>query len=129
MVCSFLIEQLGLSAHDAIAAFAHARPPKGIKHASFKKELHRRYGGDVSDSSSSSDAKSEKKDKKGKGDKDKKHKEDKEKRKDKEKKKDKVKDSGEIKVNVLPPSPAMGPSSNGQVASEATSPQDDTKDL
>ncbi|KAI9018997.1 protein-tyrosine phosphatase-like protein [Hyaloraphidium curvatum] len=50
MIVSYLTEVLGMPVDEAIAAFAAARPPKGIKHSSFKQELRARYGGSSVDS-------------------------------------------------------------------------------
>lgn len=57
VVCCLLVELYGLTVDDALAAFAHARPP-GVKHERFRAELVERYGGgghrNASGSSSSS---------------------------------------------------------------------------
>lgn len=42
VVCSYLIQELGLTVDEALGAFGAARPP-GIKHEKFIAELHRRY--------------------------------------------------------------------------------------
>ena len=42
MVCSYLVQALGMSVNEALAAFEQARPP-GVKHERFVKELHRRF--------------------------------------------------------------------------------------
>lgn len=42
MVCSYLVQALGMSVNEALAAFEEARPP-GVKHECFVKELHRRF--------------------------------------------------------------------------------------
>jgi hypothetical protein len=42
VLCCYLIEACGLSADDALASFATARPP-GVKHDRFKVALRRRY--------------------------------------------------------------------------------------
>jgi protein-tyrosine phosphatase len=43
VVCSYLCQARGLSVHEALRAFAVARPP-GVKHAKFVGELYERYG-------------------------------------------------------------------------------------
>ena len=40
VVCSYLIQALGMSVDEALAAFEEARPP-GVKHEKFRAELHR----------------------------------------------------------------------------------------
>ena len=42
VVCSYLVQALGMSVNEALAAFEEARPP-GVKHERFVKELHRRF--------------------------------------------------------------------------------------
>ena len=42
MVCSYLVQALGMTVNEALAAFEQARPP-GVKHERFVKELHRRF--------------------------------------------------------------------------------------
>ena len=42
MVCSYLVQALGMSVDEALAAFEEARPP-GVKHERFVQELHRRF--------------------------------------------------------------------------------------
>lgn len=42
MVCCYLIEHRGLTVEDALDAFAKSRPP-GVKHETFRNELHARY--------------------------------------------------------------------------------------
>lgn len=42
VVCSYLVQALGMSVAEALAAFEQARPP-GVKHERFVKELHRRF--------------------------------------------------------------------------------------
>ena len=42
VVCSYLVQALGMSVDEALAAFEDARPP-GVKHERFVKELHRRF--------------------------------------------------------------------------------------
>ena len=42
VVCSYLVQALGLSVDEALAAFEEARPP-GVKHEKFVAELHRRF--------------------------------------------------------------------------------------
>ncbi len=41
-LCSFLIQELGMTVDEALAAFQEARPP-GVKHEDFISELRRRY--------------------------------------------------------------------------------------
>lgn len=41
-MCSYLVQALGMSVDEALAAFEQARPP-GVKHERFVKELHRRF--------------------------------------------------------------------------------------
>lgn len=42
VVCSYLVQALGMSVDEALAAFEEARPP-GVKHERFVQELHRRF--------------------------------------------------------------------------------------
>lgn len=42
VVCSYLVQALGMSVNEALAAFEEARPP-GVKHERFVQELHRRF--------------------------------------------------------------------------------------
>lgn len=42
VVCSYLVQALGMSVNEALAAFEQARPP-GVKHQRFVNELHRRF--------------------------------------------------------------------------------------
>ena len=42
VVCSYLVQALGMTVNEALAAFEQARPP-GVKHERFVKELHRRF--------------------------------------------------------------------------------------
>ena len=42
VVCSYLVQALGMTVDEALAAFEQARPP-GVKHERFVKELHRRF--------------------------------------------------------------------------------------
>lgn len=42
VVCSYLVQALGMSVDEALAAFEEARPP-GVKHEKFVAELHRRF--------------------------------------------------------------------------------------
>ena len=42
VVCSYLVQALGMSVNEALVAFEQARPP-GVKHERFVKELHRRF--------------------------------------------------------------------------------------
>lgn len=42
VVCSYLVQALGMTVDEALVAFEQARPP-GVKHERFVKELHRRF--------------------------------------------------------------------------------------